>query len=130
MPITAGNPFKGRQYPGEVILLAVRWYLRYPLAYEHVSELLIERGVHVDRSCIWRWVQAYAPELSKRCRPHLKPTNRSYRVDETYIKVKGQVKYLYRAVDSATRINIARVLGRFTSCTISLSYTEQAFHRL
>jgi transposase, IS6 family len=87
--------------PGEVILLAVRWYLRYPLAYEHVSELLIERGVHLDRSRIWRWVQACAPELSKRCRPHLKPTNKSYRVDETYIKVKGQVKYLYRAVDSA-----------------------------
>jgi transposase, IS6 family len=49
-----------------MILLAVRWYLRYPLAYEHVSELLIERGVHVDRSCIWRGVQVYAPELSKR----------------------------------------------------------------
>jgi hypothetical protein len=76
MPITAGNPFKGRQYPGEVILLGVRWYLRYPLAYEHVSELLTERGLHVDRSCIWRWVQAYAPELSKRCRPHLKSTNK------------------------------------------------------
>jgi transposase, IS6 family len=100
VPITAGNPFKGRQYPGEVILLAVRWYLRYPLAYEHVSELLTERGLHVDRSCIWRWVQAYAPELNRRCRPHLKTTNKSYRVDETYIKVKGQVKYLYRAVDS------------------------------
>jgi hypothetical protein len=89
MPITAGNPFKGRQYPGEVILLGVRWYLRYPLAYEHVSELLTERGLHVDRSCIWRWVQAYAPELSKRCRPHLKSTNKSYRVDETYIKVRA-----------------------------------------
>jgi transposase, IS6 family len=99
-PITAGNPFKGRQYTGEVILLAVRWYLWYPLAYEHVSELLTERGVHVHRSCIWRWVQAYAPELNKRCRPHLKSTNKSYRVDETYIKVKGKVKYLYRAVDS------------------------------
>jgi transposase, IS6 family len=83
-----------------VILTAVRWYLRYPLAYEHVSELLTERGLPVDASCIWRWVQAYAPELNKRCRPHLKFTNKSYRVDETYIKVKGQEKYLYRAVDS------------------------------
>jgi IS6 family transposase len=100
VPITAANPFKGRQYPGEVILTAVRWYLRYPLAYEHVSELLTERGLPVDASCIWRWVQAYAPEMSKRCRHHLKTTNKSYRVDETYIKVKGQVKYLYRAVDS------------------------------
>ena len=100
MPITSTNPFKGRQFPGEVILLCVRWYLRYPLAYEHVAEILAERGVEVDPSCIWRWVQAYAPELNKRCRPHLKPTNKSYRTDETYIKVKGEDKYLYRAVDS------------------------------
>src|SRR6267143_1550172 len=90
MPITAANPFKGRQYPGEVILLCVRWYLRYPLAYKHVSEILAERGMEVDASCIWRWVQAYAPELNKRCRPHLKPTNKSYRIDETYINVKGR----------------------------------------
>src|ERR1700757_2854939 len=89
MSITANNPFKGRQYPGEVIILCVRWYLRYPLSYEHVSELVAERGVEVDASCIWRWVQAYGPELNKRCRPFLKPTNKSYRIDETYIKVKG-----------------------------------------
>ena len=100
MPITAANPFKGRHFPGEVIVLCVRWYLRYPLAYEHVAELLAERGVEVDPSCIWRWVQAYAPELNKRCRAHLKPTNKSYRTDETYIKVKGEDMYLYRAVDS------------------------------
>src|SRR3954462_10016886 len=100
MPITPTNPFKGREYPGEVILLAVRWYLRYPLAYLHVSEILSERGLFVDASCIWRWVQVYAPELDKRCRPFLKTTNRSYRVDETYIKVKGRDRYLYRAVDS------------------------------
>ena len=103
MPITPTNPFKGRQYPGEVILLAVRWYLRYPLAYLHISEILSERGLSIDASCIWRWVQAYAPELDKRCRPHLKTTNKSYRVDETYIKVKGKDRYLYRAVDSTGR---------------------------
>src|SRR3954463_4412740 len=100
MPITATNPFKGRHYPGEVILSAVRWYLRYPLAYLHVSELLAERGLFVDASCVWGWGQAYAPEINRRCRRYLKPTNRSYRVDETYIKVKGQDRYLYRAVDS------------------------------
>ncbi len=100
MPITRTDPFKGRQYPGKVILSAVRWYLRYPLAYKHVSELLAERGLFIDASCIWRWVQAYAPEVDKRCRPHLKPTNKSYRVDETYIKVRGKDRYLYRAVDS------------------------------
>ncbi len=100
MPITASNPFKGRQHPGELIILCVRWYLRYPLSYEHVTELMAERGVEVDASCIWRWVQAYAPELNKRCRPHLRPVNKSYRIDETYIKVKGEEKYLYRAIDS------------------------------
>src|SRR5215813_9930168 len=101
MPITPTNPFKGRHFPGEVIVLCVRWYLRFPLAYEHVAELLAERGIVVDPSCIWRWVQVYAPELNKRCRPHLKSTNKSYRTDETYIKVKGKDKYLYRAVDSS-----------------------------
>ena len=103
MPITPMNPFKGRHYPAVLIILCVRWYLRYPLAYEHVSEILAERGVEVDASCIWRWVQAYAPELNKRCRPHLKPTNKSYRIDETYIKVKGEDQYLYRALDSTVR---------------------------
>src|SRR5271155_5144090 len=100
MPITVTNPFKGRQYPGDVILQAVRWYLRYPLAYEHVAELLAERGLEVDASCVWRWVQVYSPELNKRCQPPLKRPNKSYRVDETYIKGKGQDQYLYRAVDS------------------------------
>src|SRR3979411_65128 len=88
MPINPHNPFKGRQFPGAVIVLCVRWYLRYPLSYEHVAELVAERGVQVDASCIWRWVQAYSPELNKRCRPHLKPANKSYRIDETYINVK------------------------------------------
>src|SRR3954454_18025229 len=100
MRITASNPFKGRQHPGELIILCVRLYLRYPLSYEHVTELMAERGVEVDASCIWRWVQAYGPELNKRCVPHLKPVNKSYRIDETYIKVKGEDKYLYRAIDS------------------------------
>jgi IS6 family transposase len=100
MPISPNNAFKGRQHPGELIILCVRLYLRYPLSYEHVAELMAERGVEVDASCIWRWVQVYSPELNKRCRSHLKPANKSYRIDETYIKVKGADKYLYRAVDS------------------------------
>jgi transposase, IS6 family len=62
--------------------------------------MMNERGMSVDHTTIYRWVQAYAPELEKRCRPHLRPTNDSYRVDETYVKIKGQWYYLYRAVDS------------------------------
>jgi transposase-like protein len=65
-----------------------------------LEEMMLERGLKVDHSTINRWVHKYAPELDKRCRPHLKPTNDSYRVDETYIKVKGNWTYLYRAVDS------------------------------
>ena len=91
MPIKASNPFKGRQYPGEVILLAVRWYLRYPLAYQHLSEILTERGLFIDASRIWRWVQAYAPEFDKRCRPHLKPAMKSDRIDRP-ISMKGLVR--------------------------------------
>ena len=65
-----------------------------------MAEMALERGLLIDPSCIWRWVQIYGPELDKRCRAHLKRTNRSYRVDETYTRIKGQDRYLYRAVDS------------------------------
>ena len=77
------------------------WYLRFSLSYRNVEKLLIERGLPADHTTIWRWVQCYAPELNKRCRRELKPTNRSWRVDETYVRVKGKWTYLYRAVDSA-----------------------------
>ena len=72
----------------------------YSLSYREVQELLAERGINVDHSTIWRWVQRYAPELALRQRAHLKPTNKSWRVDETYVRVKGEWCYLYRAVDS------------------------------
>jgi len=67
----------------------VRWYLRYALSYRDLEEMMNERGLAVDHTTIYRWVQIYAPELEKRIRPHLRLTNDSYRVDETYIKVKG-----------------------------------------
>src|SRR5678815_388135 len=60
-----------------------------------------ERSLPTHHTCVFRWVQVYSPELNKRCRPYLRPTNKSYRVDETYIKVSGESKYLYRAVDSS-----------------------------
>jgi transposase-like protein len=63
--------------------------------------MAIERGLAIDSSCIWRWVQVYSPELDKRCRPYLKPTSKSWRLDETYMKVNGRDRFLYRAVDSS-----------------------------
>lgn len=94
------SPFKWRHFLPEIILLCVRWYLRYPLSYRNLEEMMIERGLSVDHTTIYRWVMAYSPEINKRCRPHLRSTNNSWRVDETYIKVKGKWKYLYRAIDS------------------------------
>ncbi len=94
------NPFKWRHFEGSIIVLCVRWYLRYGLSYRDLEEMMLERGLKIAHSTICRWVHKYAPELDKRCRRHLKPTNDSYRVDETYIKVKGNWTYLYRAVDS------------------------------
>jgi transposase, IS6 family len=94
------QPFKGRQFTAEVILWAVRWYLMFPVSYRDLELMLQDRGVVVDHTTIFRWVQAYAAELEKRIRPHLRPTNGSWRVDETYIRVKGRWTYLYRAVDS------------------------------
>ena len=92
--------FKWRRYESEIILLCVRWYLRYALSYRDLEEMMNERGLPVDHTTIYRWVQAYASELEKRSRPHLRPTNDSYRVAETYVKIKGRWYYLYRAVDS------------------------------
>jgi IS6 family transposase len=92
--------FKGRQFTAEVILWAVRWYLMFPVSYRDLSLMLMDRGVEVDHSTIFRWVQAYSLELEKRIRPHLRRSNGSWRVDETYIRVKGRWTYLYRAVDS------------------------------
>ena len=93
-------PFKWRHFQAEIILLCVRWYLRYPLSYRDLEEMMRERGLHIDHTTIYRWVQCYAPELEKRCRPHLKATTDSWRVDETYVKVNKVWMYLYRAVDS------------------------------
>jgi transposase-like protein len=92
--------FKWRHFEADIILCAVRWYLRYTLSYRDVEELMRERGMWVDHTTVFRWVQRYAPELDKRCRPYLNITNDSYRVDETYIKINKQWYYLYRAVDS------------------------------
>src|SRR6201998_3068732 len=92
--------FKGRQFTAEVILWAVRWCLMFPVSYRDLALMLQDRGVEVDHTTIFRWIQAYAAELEKRIRPYLRMSNGSWRVDETYVRVKGRWIYLYRAVDS------------------------------
>ena len=92
--------FKGRHFEGEIIVLCVRWYLRFGLSFRNLEEIMAERNLSVDHVTIWRWVQRYAPELNRRCRRELRMTNRSWREDETYLRVAGKWTYLYRAVDS------------------------------
>jgi len=82
-------------------MLCVRWYLRYSLSYRDLEEIMAERGLAVDHVTIWRWVQHYSPLLNQRLRRELRHRNRSWRVDETYVKIAGSWAYLYRAVDSA-----------------------------
>jgi transposase, IS6 family len=94
------SSFKWKHYEGEIILLNVRWYLKYPLSYRNLKEMMIEREIQVDHSTIMGWVHQYLPGIEKKIRRHLRPTNDSWRVDETYIKIKGKWKYFYRAVDS------------------------------
>ncbi|MCW2239456.1 IS6 family transposase [Azospirillum canadense] len=93
------KPFKGRQFTAAVILWAVRWSLPFPISYRNLEHMLADRGVSVDHTTLYRWIQAQAPELDKRLRPLLRMTTGSWRVDETYIKVKGRWVYLYRTVD-------------------------------
>jgi putative transposase len=92
--------FKGHRIEKDIILLCVRWYLAYPLSYRNLEEMMEERGVQVDHSNIYRWVQKFTPPLEAAFRNGKKrPVGSGWRMDETYIKVKGQWKYLYRAVD-------------------------------
>ncbi len=91
--------FKGAHFPKDIILIGVRWYVAYPLSYRHVEELMEERGVPVDHATIQRWVVKYSPQLEEAFHRRKRPVWVSWRMDETYIRVKGQWYYLYRAVD-------------------------------
>ena len=94
------SDFKGRHFEGEIVLWAVRWYCRYGVSYHDLEQMMGARGVSVDHSTIYRWVQTYAPEIEKRLRwQWRRPRSTSWRVDETYVKVGGKWAYLYRAID-------------------------------
>lgn len=91
--------FKGSHFEKEIILWGVRWYVAYPISYRQVEEMMGERGVAVDHSTLNRWVIKYAPEVEKQFHRQQRPVGKSWRMDETYVRVKGEWKYLYRAVD-------------------------------
>ena len=91
--------FKGAHFPQEIILMGVRWYVAYPLSSRQVEELMAERGVELDHATIHRWVIKYSPLLEEAFHRRKRPVWGSWRMDETYIKVKGEWRYLYRAVD-------------------------------
>ena len=95
----AKKPFKWKHTVGEVILWLVTWYSRYALSYRDLKEIAAERGLQLDHSTIYRWVQEYSPEINKRIKPYLKMTSDSWKLDETYVKIKGIWHYLYRAID-------------------------------
>nr|WP_051467121.1 IS6 family transposase [Pseudofrankia saprophytica] len=98
-PLVPESEFVGFRFPPEVITLAVRWYLRFALSYRDVEELLAERGLDIDHVTIFRWVQRFTPLLVEAARPCRHRPGSRWFVDETYIKIAGRWRYLYRAVD-------------------------------
>ncbi len=97
--MTDARAFRGCRFPAEVILWAVRWYLRFGISYRDLEAMLTDRGVEVDHVTLFRWVQRFAPELERRVRRHLRPCHGPWHGDETSVRVGGVWRYLYRAVD-------------------------------
>jgi putative transposase len=93
--------FKGAHFPQDIMLMGVRWYVAYPLSYRHVEALMEERGVPVDHATIQRWVVTYRAQLEEAFHRRTRPVGHSWRMDETYLRVKGEWRYLYRAVDKS-----------------------------
>src|SRR5918995_6124088 len=101
-PLPAPVPraaFAGFRFPPDVIVFAVRWYLRFGLSYRDVEELLAERGIEVDHVTVYRWVQRFAPEFAEAARARRHIVGNRWHVDETYLKVGGSWRYLFRAID-------------------------------
>jgi transposase-like protein len=95
--------FKGRYFEREIIILCVRWYLRFKLSFRDLVEMMAERRLSLVHTTIMRWVQGFAPEFERRWNRFAHPSGDSWRVDETYIKIRGVWVYLYRAVDREGR---------------------------
>jgi putative transposase len=120
--------FKGAHFPQEIILMGVRWYVAYPLSTRHVEELMEERGVELDHATINRWVIKYSPLLEEAFHRRKRPVWVSWRLDETYIKVKGVWHYLYRAVDKQGQ-TIGFLLTEHRDEAAALRFLKQAIRR-
>ena len=120
--------FKGAHFPQDIILMGVRWYVAYPLSYRHVEELMEERGVPIDHATIQRWVVKYSPQLKEAFHRRKRPVWVSWRMDETYIKVKGEWRYLYRAVDKQGQ-TIDFLLTEQRDQEAALRFLKQAIRR-
>jgi transposase-like protein len=103
-PASARSAFAGFCFPSKIIVLAVCWYLRFALSYRDVEELLAERGIQVDHVTVYRWVQRFTPLLAEAARPCRHAVGNRWRVDETYVKVAGAWRYVYRAIDQAGQV--------------------------
>jgi IS6 family transposase len=110
--MSRGSPFKHHRFPRDVILCSVRWHLRYPLSYQDVADLLEERGITVDRSTVYRCVQKFGPEITRQTEKHLHRASLDWHVDETYLRVGGKWRHLWRAVDANGQMVDFRLTAR------------------
>ena len=118
--------FTKRRFADEVILLCVRWYLRFKLSYRDLSRVMYELGIAVAPCTILRWVVRYSIELTHRCQQYQKPVGRSWRADETYVRVSGRWMYLYRAVDERG-YTVASHLSRTRDMRAAKTFFRKAF---
>src|SRR5215216_4275302 len=119
------SAFAGFRFPPDVIVLAVRWYLRYGLSYRDVDELLAERGIEVDHVTVYRWMQRFTPLLAEAARPCRHLVGDRWQVDETYMKVAGQWRYIYRAIDQLGQV-VDVLVSRRRDANAARRFFEQA----